>query len=135
MGLKYRSPGIIVFTKSDKPNKFTNFKLLRIFRPALDNRAFQKVIAKSSQLSEAYPSIVVIQLGKPTALIEDWAEIVAGEFKSGAHKHPSGVWLRELNRGPNLYLWREVLILNHFSENKICASGVVHVGDGYLYLG
>ena len=119
LGLKYRSPGIIIFSKSDKPNKFTNFKLLRIFRPAVDNRAFQKVITKSSQLSQAYPSIVVIQLGKPTALIGDWAEIVADAFKSGIYKHPSGVWLRELNRGFDLYVWREILIINHFSEIKV----------------
>jgi len=119
LDLKYRSPGLIVFSKSDKPNKFTNFKLLRIFRPAVDKRAFQKVIVKSSQLSQAYPSIVVIQMGKPTALIEDWAEIVTDAFKSGIYEYPSGVWLRELNRGFDLYVWREVLIVNHFAEIRL----------------
>ena len=108
-----------MFSTSDNPNKCTNFILLRLFRPAVDKRAFQKVIVKSSQLSQAYPSIVVIQMGKPTALIEDWAEIVTDAFKSGIYKHPSGVWLRELNRGFDLYFWREVLIVNHFAEIRL----------------
>jgi hypothetical protein len=80
---------------------------------------FKKVIAKSSQLSQAYPSIVVIQIGKPTALIEDWAEIVVDAFKSGIYRHPSGVWLRELNMGFDLYAWREILIINHYAKSKV----------------
>ena len=119
LGLKYRTPGLIVFSKSNKPNAFTNFELLRLFRPAIDKRVFQKVLEESSQLSQNYPSIVVITMGRPTVSIEAWADIVIDAFKSGIYTHPSGVWFRELNRGLNLYNWQEVLLLNPFAKVSV----------------
>ncbi|MFC1798364.1 hypothetical protein ACFLZL_00970 [Thermodesulfobacteriota bacterium] len=115
LGLKYTT-GLVVFQKSDKPNRFTNFKLLRLFKPAIDNRAFLKVLNKSSQLSQNYPSIVVIKMGRPTASIEDWAEIVTVAFKSGIYTHPSGVWFRELHCGFELYNWREAVLINPYAK-------------------
>lgn len=112
LGFKYCSPGLILFSKSKKPNKFTNFKIIRLFRPALDKRVFQKVIEESSQLSKELPSIVVIVMGRPTIPIEDWGDIVFDAFKEGNYPCPSGVWLRELHWGSDLFTWREILVVN-----------------------
>lgn len=118
-GLKHRSPGLIVFSKANEANAFTNFKLLRLFRPALDKRVFLKVIHESSQLASTLPSIVVVVMGRPTALIEDWADIVVDAFRSGHYTHPAGVWLRELHWGPSIYNWREIFVFNHYSTINI----------------
>ncbi len=119
LNLKYRSPGLIVFSKSDTPNAFTNFKLLRLFRPALDTRAFQKVVHESSQLATSLPSVVVIEMGRPTVHVEDWADIVVEAFNSGSYTHPSAVWIRELHWGIDLCTWREILILNPYASIEI----------------
>lgn len=119
LGLKGRSPGLIVYSKLEFSNPFCNFKLLRFFRPALDSRIFQKVILESSQLVSNLPSVVVVIMGRTTALIEDWAEIVVEALKSGQYATPGGVWIRELYWGTDLFTWREILVLNPFATLSI----------------
>lgn len=129
-GFKYRSPGLILFSKSKKPNKFTSFKLIRLFRPALDKRVFQKVIEESSQLSKELPSVVVINMGGPTVPIEDWADIVFDAFKEGNYPYPSCVWLRELHWGSDLFTWREILVGNPAAMKKIPDAAITSIFKG-----
>lgn len=130
LGFKYCSPGLILFSKSKKPNKFTNFKIIRLFRPALDKRVFQKVIEESSQLSKELPSIVVIVMGRPTIPIEDWGDIVFDAFKEGNYSCPSGVWLRELHWGSDLFTWREILVGNPVAMKKIPNTAITSIFKG-----
>lgn len=85
LGFCQPAPGLIVFTKSEMPNAFTNFKLIRIYAETTDARAVLKTIEEASQLSVEMPSFVVLQMGGPTADIREWAELVYDEFKSIKH--------------------------------------------------
>lgn len=117
-------PGLISFTKSDKPNAFTNFKLLRLFRPALDVRVFQKVVDESAQLLSTMPSIVVVIASAMGVVAEDWVDIVAHAFDSGIYTRPSAVWLRVPHMGNRVYAWNETVVLNPAAAKPIPESAI-----------
>lgn len=118
LGLRHRSRGLTAFSKSTKPNKFTNFKLIRLFWTTFDNRAFQKVMEECAQLSKNLPSIVVIVAGAGVS-IEEWANCIFDAFKEGNYQYPSGVWLRELRWGHYVYEWREIMVINPNAKIQI----------------
>lgn len=127
LGFCLPAPGLIVFTKSEMPNAFTNFKLIRIYAETADARAVHKTIEEASQLSAEMPSFVVLQMGGPTADIGEWAELVCHEFKSIEHSKPSAVWLRQLTVGHESYTWREVVVTNPHASCLVPSQALANI--------
>jgi hypothetical protein len=127
LGFCRPAPGLIVFTKSEVPNAFTNFKLIRIYTETTDARAVLKTIEEASQLSPDTPSFVVLQMGGPTAGIGEWAELVSNEFKSIKHSKPSAVWLRQLTAGHESYTWREVVVTNPYASCPVPNQALANI--------
>lgn len=96
--------------------------IIRIIRPSEDKRIAQKIINKSRQLSKAYPGIVVIEMGGPTAKMGFWAKLTEELFNTKIYTFPSAVWLRSLHRGTNIYTWSEIIIENSYARKKLPES-------------
>jgi len=93
--------------------------IIRIIRPSEDKRVAQQIINESGQLSKAYPGIVVIEMGVPTAKMGFWAKLTEELFNTKIYTFPSAVWLRSLHRGTNIYTWSEIIIENPYARKKL----------------
>jgi len=93
--------------------------IIRIIRPSEDKRVAQKIINKSRQLSKAYPGIVVIEMGGPTAKMGFWANLTEELFNTEIYTFPSAVWLRSLHLGANIFTWSEIIIENSYARRKL----------------
>ena len=93
--------------------------IIRIIRPSEDKRVAQKIINKSRQLSKAYPGIVVIEMGGPSAKMGFWANLTEELFNTEIYTFPSAVWLRSLHQGTNIYTWSEIIIKNPYARKKL----------------
>lgn len=93
--------------------------IVRIFRPSEDKRLAMQIIDESMQLSDAHPSIVVIEMGAPSAKMGMWAKLTEELFDSKIYTIPSGVLLRTLHFGINVFIWNEILVENPYSLKKL----------------
>jgi len=94
-------------------------RIIRIIRPSEDKRVAQQIINESGQLSKAYPGIVVIEMGSPTAKMDFWAKLSVELFNTKIYTFPSAVWLRLLHLGTNIYTWSEIIIENPYARKKL----------------
>lgn len=93
--------------------------IVRIIRPSEDKRVAQQIIDKSRQLSRAYPGIVVIEMGSPSAKMGFWAKLTEELFDTKTYTFPSAVWLRLLHLGTNIFAWSEIIIENPYARKKL----------------
>jgi len=93
--------------------------IIRIIRPSEDKRVAQQIINKSGQLSKAYPGIVIIEMGGPTAKMGFWANLTEELFNTKTYTFPSAVWLRSLHLGTNIFTWSEIIIENPYTRKKL----------------
>jgi len=93
--------------------------LIRIIRPSEDKRVAQQIIGKSMQLSKAYPGIVVIEMGGPSAKIGFWANLTEELFNTKTYIFPSAVWLRLLHLGTNIFSSSEIIVENPYARKKL----------------
>jgi len=119
MGGRARYPGITLYGTGKDEKGDVRRKLIRTWRQSFDDRVWRKIIDETSQLSDKFPGIVVIEMGGTTALIDEWREIAGKELTSGVLETPSAVWLREKVWGLDIYQWNESLILNPTAMNPI----------------
>jgi hypothetical protein len=104
----------VVDTKGEK-----RVGIIRIIRPSEDKRVAKKIIDKSRQLSKAYPGIVVIEMGDPSAKMGFWAKLTEELFDTKTYIFPSAVWLRLLHLGTNTFAWSEIIIENPYTKKKL----------------
>ena len=104
----------IVDTKGEK-----RVGIIRIIRPSEDKRVAKKIIDKSRQLSKAYPGIVVIEMGGPSAKMGFWAKLTEELFDTKIYTFPSAVWLRLLHLGTNIFAWSEIIVENSYARKKL----------------
>ena len=93
--------------------------LIRIIRPSEDKRVAQQIIGKSMQLSKAYPGIVVIEMGGPSAKMGFWANLTEELFNTKVYTFPSAVLLRSLHLGIKVFTWGEIIIENPYARKKL----------------
>jgi hypothetical protein len=93
--------------------------IIRIIRPSEDKRVAQKIINKSMQLSKAYPSIVVIEMGGTSAKMGFWAKLTEELFNTKIYTFPSAVLLRLLHLGTKEFTWSEIIIENSYARYKL----------------
>lgn len=93
--------------------------IIRIMRPSEDKRVAMKIIDKSRQLSKAYPGIVVIEMGRPSAKMDFWARLTEELFNTKTYTFPSAVWLRLLHLGTKEFAWSEIIIENPYARKKL----------------
>ena len=94
-------------------------RIIRIIRPSEDKRVAQQIIDKSGQLSKAYPGIVVIEMGRPSAKMGFWAKLTEELFDTKTYTFPSAVWLRLLHLGTNIFSWSEIIVENPYAKKKL----------------
>jgi len=93
--------------------------IIRIIRPSEDKRVAQQIINESGQLSKAYPGIVVIEMGGPTAKMGFWAKLTEELFDTKIYPSPSAIWLRLLHLGTNIFAWNEIIVENPYARKKL----------------
>ncbi|GAH57598.1 unnamed protein product, partial [marine sediment metagenome] len=84
-----------------------------------DKRVAQQIIGKSMQLSKAYPGIVVIEMGGPSAKIGFWANLTEELFNTKTYIFPNAVWLRLLHLGTNIFSLSEIIVENPYARKKL----------------
>jgi len=104
----------VIDTKGEK-----RVGIIRIIRPSEDKRVAQQIIGKSTQLSKAYPGIVVIEMGGPSAKMGFWANLTEELFDTKTYTFPSAVWLRLLHLGTNIFSWSEIIVENPYARKKL----------------
>ena len=93
--------------------------IIRIMRPSEDKRVAMKIIDKSRQLSKAYPGIVVIEMGRPSAKMGFWTKLTEELFNTKIYTFPSAVLLRSLHLGTKEFTWNEIIIENSYARKKL----------------
>jgi hypothetical protein len=111
----------VVDTKGEK-----RVGIIRIIRPSEDKRVAQQIIGKSMQLSKAYPGIVVIEMGGPSAKMGFWANLTEELFDTKTYTFPSAVWLRLLHLGTNIFSWSEIIVENPYARKKL-PEGLIEI--------
>ena len=119
IGPRSRYPGLVLYTIGEDKFGHRARKLVRIWRQTFDDRVWRKLIDEAGQLSDEHQSVVVIDMGGTTALIDEWMKIVSSEITSGLHQTPSAVWLRRLNHGLAIYSWEENFITNPIAKQPL----------------
>jgi len=100
--------------------------IVRIIRPSEDKRVAQQIIGKSMQLSKAYPGIVVIEMGGPSAKMGFWANLTEELFNTKIYTFPSAVLLRSLHLGTKVFTWSEIIIENPYARKKL-PKGLIEI--------
>ncbi len=100
--------------------------IIRIIRPSEDKRVAQQIIGKSRQLSKAYPGIVVIEMGGPSAKMGFWANLTEELFNTKIYTFPSAVLLRSLHLGTKVFTWSEIIIENPYARKKL-PKGLIEI--------
>ena len=107
----------VINTKGEK-----RVGIIRVIRPSEDKRVAQQIIGKSRQLSKAYPGIVVIEMGGPSAKMGFWANLTEELFNTKIYTFPSAVLLRSLHLGTKIFAWSEIIIENPYARKKLPKS-------------